>query len=106
MYCSSYICVTIEILYKGGHIDKMPVKLSTALSNVDKMVLNKTNPCLIKEFYEFIRRNETSERYQNINLKPITSYAKFLGNTVTFYQVTDKEKQLEISSLKESNVLW
>jgi hypothetical protein len=33
----------------------------------------------ILQFYEFMKRAGTSERYQNNNLKAITAYSKLLG---------------------------
>jgi len=42
----------------------MTVKLSTTLNNIERSVLNEENKELIKRFFDFMKKIETSERYQ------------------------------------------
>jgi hypothetical protein len=42
----------------------MPVRLSTLLNNIERHVHNLTNVSLIKEFYQYMKDNDTSESYQ------------------------------------------
>ena len=57
----------------------MPVKLSKIVSSIDKSVLNQTNANLVRDFYQFVKDNGTSESYQKNNLKAIINFASFLG---------------------------
>jgi hypothetical protein len=57
----------------------MPIKLSTLVSSIDNSVPNQTNANLIKDFYQFVKDNGTSESYQKNNLKAIINFARFLG---------------------------
>lgn len=79
----------------------MPVRLETTLVNVKKTVPNSKNSELIMEFYEFMRKNGTGERYQNSNLKAIVAYARFLGPDISFYQVHRKE---QVTSFLDSKI--
>jgi hypothetical protein len=48
----------------------MPVKLSTTIKNIQ--ILEKyTNIELIQGFYEYLKANNTSEIYQNRNIKAL-----------------------------------
>ena len=64
----------------------MTVKLSTTVSNIERDVHNSENKQLILQFYEFMKRIGTPERYQNNNLKAIITYSKFVEPSVSFYQ--------------------
>src|SRR5213595_1438572 len=70
----------------------MPVKLSTIVNNIDKSVLNQTNADLIRDFYQFVKDNGTSESYQKNNLKAIINFASFIGSEVSFYDIQRKEQ--------------
>ncbi|MGD1837445.1 MAG: hypothetical protein ACPKPY_05240 [Nitrososphaeraceae archaeon] len=70
----------------------MPVKLSTTLENVHRNVPNKENVKIILQFYEFMKRNGTSERYQNNNLKAIVIYSKFIGPKTSLDKIENKNQ--------------
>ena len=65
----------------------MTVKLSTTIKNIKRYVLNSENKQLIVQFYEFMKRIGTSERYQNNNLKAIIAYSKFLGPSISLHEI-------------------
>lgn len=54
----------------------MPVKLSITVNNINT-VTNTENQMLIAEFYEFMKASNTSEKYQNNNLKTVIAIGKF-----------------------------
>ena len=56
----------------------MPIKLTTTISKIVN-IPNNTNSILIKEFYEYKVKNDTSERNQNNYLKAIIPFGMFLG---------------------------
>ena len=62
----------------------MTVRLSTTVRNVGEVVSNQVNVQMILRFFEFMKKNGTSESYQNNNLKAIIAYSKFLGPSVPF----------------------
>jgi hypothetical protein len=68
----------------------MTVRLSTTVRNIEKTVSNTVNMEIILRFFEFMKHNGTSERYQNNNLKAITAYTKFLGPSISLDQVNSK----------------
>ncbi len=68
----------------------MPVKLSTTIKNLESLE-NPINSELIFEFYNYLKSNNTSESYQNQNIKALINFAKFLGPTRDFQQLTKKE---------------
>jgi hypothetical protein len=66
-------------------------RLSTTLNNVGSMS-NDENKEIILQFFDFMKRIGTSERYQNNNLKAIISYSKFLGPSVSLDNVKNKDQ--------------
>jgi hypothetical protein len=68
----------------------MTVRLSTTVKNIEKTVSNTENMEIILRFFEFMKHNGTSERYQNNNLKAITAYTKFLGPSISLDQVNSR----------------
>jgi hypothetical protein len=78
----------------------MPVKLTTTINNL-QLLENPTNSKLIFEFYTYLKSNNTSESYQNQNIKALINFAKFLGSTRDFYQITKKEDNTCISQHKD-----
>jgi integrase/recombinase XerD len=82
----------------------MPIKLSTLLASIDTSVHNQTNAILIKEFYDFMKANGTSESYQKNNLKTIINFAKYLDNGISFYQLNNKEQIIEYLNTKIKNI--
>lgn len=71
---------------------KMTVKLSTTINNIERDVLNLENKQLLLKLYEFMKRIDTSKRYQNNNLKAIIAYSKFLEPSISFHQIKSKVK--------------
>lgn len=77
----------------------MPVKLSTTLKNID-LLENIANSNLIFQFYYYLQSNNTSESYQNQNLKALINFAKFLGPDRGFYDISKKEVILAFLNTK------
>lgn len=69
----------------------MTTRLFTTVSNI-QTVANPKNADLIIKFFEFMKRNGTSEGYQNNNLKTIIAYCKFLGDSVSLNDVNNKSQ--------------
>jgi hypothetical protein len=67
----------------------MPVKLTTTINKILN-VPNFTNSTLIRDFYQYMVENDSSERNQNNYLKVIIPFAIFLGPDVTFYEIKGK----------------
>lgn len=65
----------------------MTVRLSTTVRNAGEVVSNQENTKIILRFFEFMKKNGTSESYQNNNLKAIIAYSKFLGPSITLEQI-------------------
>ena len=63
----------------------MTVKLSTTIRNIERDVLDSENKQLIVQFYKFMKKIGTLDRYQNNNLKAIISYSEFLVPSISFY---------------------
>jgi hypothetical protein len=61
----------------------MPIKLSTPFKKIDT-VPNTTNPALIREFYKYMRDNDSSESNQSNSLKVIITFANFLVVDIKF----------------------
>ena len=68
------------------------VKLSTTINNIERDVLSVENRQLILQFFEFMKKTGTSEKYQNNNLKTITAYSKFLGLSTSFLEIGSKQQ--------------
>ena len=77
----------------------MPVKLSTTLKNIE-LLENAINSKLIFEFFTYLQSNNTSESYQNQNIKALINFAKFLGPDRNFYQISKKEDILSFLNTK------
>jgi integrase/recombinase XerD len=78
----------------------MPVRLSTLIASIDTSIPNPTNANLIREFSTFMKANDTSESYQKNNLKAVISFAKWLGNDTTLYEITKKEQIISFLDTK------
>ena len=74
-------------------------KASTTFKNI-KLLENKINSKLIIEFYNYLQSNNTSESYQNQNIKALINFAKFLGPEKDFYQLSKKRTYLPFSIQK------
>lgn len=83
----------IQYLFKRGQ-SRMTVKLSTAITNIERDILSLENRELILQFLEFMKSTGTSEKCQNNNLKAITAYSKFLGPSNSLYNVNNKRQIL------------
>ena len=55
---------------------------------------NQINKQIIKDFYEYLQRIDTSENYQNGPLKVLIRYAEYIGKNLTFYQIQQKEQRI------------
>jgi hypothetical protein len=78
----------------------MPVKLETSIKNI-QLLDNHNNAQLIHEFYLYLRSVNTSESYQNQNIKALINMAKFFGTNLDFIQISKKE---EILSFLDSKI--
>jgi integrase/recombinase XerD len=81
----------------------MTVKLSTTINNIERDVVNSENKQLLVQFFDFMKRIGTSERYQNNNLKAIIVYSKFLGPSVSFYEIENKSQIISFLDTKIKN---
>ena len=59
----------------------IPVKLETTLHNIH-LLDNSNNAQLIHEFYLYLRSVNTSESYQNQNIKALINMTKFFGKDI------------------------
>ncbi len=78
----------------------IPVKLETSLNNI-QLLDNYNNAKLIHEFYLYLRSVNTSESYQNQNIKDLINTAKFFGKDLEFIRISKKE---EILSFLDSKI--
>jgi hypothetical protein len=56
----------------------MPIRLDTVLRKVEQMP-NKVDSELLKEFYQRMKDNGTSQNYQKGNLKSMIHFAEYIG---------------------------
>ncbi len=80
----------------------IPVKLETTLNNI-QLLKNQNNAKLIYEFYLYLRSVNTSESYQNQNLKALINIAKFFGKNLDFIQISKREEILSFLDTKIKN---
>jgi hypothetical protein len=80
----------------------IPVKLETSLRNI-QLLDNCNNAKLIHEFYLYLRSVNTSESYQNQNIKALINMAKFFGKNLEFIQISKKEDILSFLNTKIKN---
>ena len=71
----------------------MAIKLSTTLTKIN-FVPNADNSRIIKDFYDYMKANGTSENYQNQNLKAMIVFANFLGSDTNFFDIKTKQQVL------------
>jgi integrase/recombinase XerD len=81
----------------------MPATLSTTIGNI-KNIQNKVNADLVREFYEYMLYNGSSERHQNNSIKAVTAYARFLDPGTDFWQINRKEQLLSFLNTKIKSV--
>ena len=77
----------------------IPVKLETTLNNI-QLLENQNNARLIYEFYLYLRSVNTSESYQNQNIKALINMAKFFGKDVHLPGISNKEEILSFLDIK------
>jgi hypothetical protein len=68
----------------------MPIRLDTVLRKVERMP-NRINSDLLKDFYQHMKDNGTSENYQKENLKAMVHFAELVGPATSFYDVDHKQ---------------
>ena len=56
----------------------MAIRLTTTISKIGS-IPNPDNSAILRDFYEYLKANGTSENYQNHNLKAMIVFANFLG---------------------------
>src|SRR5215204_5182990 len=94
--------LSIQYIQKGGS-RKMTVKLSTTINNIERDVINSENKQLLVQFFDFMKRAGTSEKYQNNNLKALITYSKFLGPSISFYEIKNKNQVISFLDTKIKN---
>ncbi|MFL6509760.1 MAG: hypothetical protein ACJ700_01060 [Nitrososphaera sp.] len=57
---------------------------------------NKVNSDLLKEFYQHMKNNGTSQNYQKGNLKAMIHFAQHIGAATSLYVVVIDSKQIII----------
>src|SRR5215211_193452 len=68
----------------------MPQKLETVLKHVEE-ISNDTNMELIQDYHRYLIARDTGTNYQKDNVKLTYMFAKFIGESKTFYDVKDSE---------------
>lgn len=64
----------------------MPIRLDTVLGKVEQMP-NKINSDLLKDFYQYVEDNGSSQNYQKGNLKAMIHFAEYIGQATSFYEL-------------------
>jgi hypothetical protein len=82
---------------KGEGKTSMPVNLSTTVKKID-WISNKENQLLVRNYHEFMKSCEVSERHINNNLKVMLSFANYLDS--------DSENQVKFSDIKSSEIIF
>jgi hypothetical protein len=68
----------------------MPIRLDTVLRKVEQMS-NSVNSDLLKDFYQHMKDNGTSQNYQKGTLKAMIHFSEHIGATTSFYDVDNKQ---------------
>jgi hypothetical protein len=68
----------------------MPIRLDTVLGKVEHMS-NRVNSDLLKDFYQHMEDNGTSQNYQKGNLKAMVHFVEHIGVATSFYDVDNKQ---------------
>ena len=79
----------------------MTVRLSTTVRNAGEVISNQENMKIILRFFEFMKKNGTSESYQNNNLKAIIAFSKFLGPSINLDQI---KSRTQITSFLDTKI--
>jgi integrase/recombinase XerD len=81
-------------------------RLRLTLARVDKLS-NKVNAELISEFYQFLKTHDTSETWQDNNVKALVHFAETIAKDdprLTFQQINTKECILQFVDSKRKPV--
>jgi hypothetical protein len=68
----------------------MAIRLATTLNKIS-FIPNATNLTIIKDLYEYMKANGTSENYQNQNLKAMIVFAN-LGPNTNFFDIKSRQQ--------------
>lgn len=81
----------------------MPATLPMTINNISN-ITNGANAELVKEFYQYMVSNGSSERHQNNSIKAVTAYARFLDPGINFWQINRKEQLLAFLNTKIKSI--
>jgi integrase/recombinase XerD len=73
----------------------MAIRLTTTLNKIT-FIPNSANSSIIKDFYEYMKANGTSENYQNQNLKAMIVFANFLGPQTSFFDIKNRQQIMSL----------
>ena len=68
----------------------MPIRLDTVLRKVEQMS-NKVNSNLLKDFYQHMKDNGTSQNYPKGNLKAMIHFGEHISEATSFFDVDHKQ---------------
>ncbi|MGH9988968.1 MAG: hypothetical protein ACREAS_00875 [Nitrososphaera sp.] len=68
----------------------MPIRLDTILRKVEQMP-NNVNSDLLKEFYQHMKDNGTSQNYQKGNLKAMIHFAEHIRAATSFFDINHEQ---------------
>ena len=68
----------------------MPIRLEAVLRKVEQMP-DKVNSHLLKEFYQHMKDNGTSQNYQKGNLRAMIHFAEHVGDGTSFLDIDHKQ---------------
>lgn len=77
----------------------MPYRLSTLLDKLG-ILDNKSNAKLIKDFYDYMDKNNLSDNHKLNNLRVIILFSNFLGSK-SFFDIKNKCEVLEFLFIKD-----
>jgi hypothetical protein len=80
----------------------MPQKLETVLKHVEE-ISNNINRQLIKEYHIYLKFRDTGTNYQKDNINLIYMFAKFIGESKTFYDIKDRETIVAFLDTRRKN---
>ena len=68
----------------------MPQKLETVLKKVEE-ISNEVNKQMIHDYHKYLISRDIGTNYQKDNIKLVQMFAKFIGESNTFYAVKNCE---------------
>ena len=68
----------------------MPQKLETVLKKVEE-ISNEVKKQMIHDYHKYLISRDTGTNYQKDNIKLVQMFAKFIGESNTFYAVKKRE---------------